>query len=90
MYKRKKDYKLARYYDADYAGYHDSQRSSTEYMFKLGSGTISWCSQRQPTISFSIIESEYRAASGATQESTWLKLLMEDLPKNLLSGTTSL
>ena len=48
-------------------------------MYKLGSGIISWCSKRQPTVSLSTTEAKYRAAAGTTQESTWLKLLMEDL-----------
>ena len=46
-------YKLTCYYDADYAGDHDTRRSTTEYVFKIGLGTVSWCSKRQPTISLS-------------------------------------
>ncbi|KAE8665979.1 tir-nbs resistance protein [Hibiscus syriacus] len=51
-------------------GDHDTRRSTTGYVFKLGSGTISWCSKRQPTISLSTTEVEYRAAAMAAQEST--------------------
>ena len=58
--------------------YHDTRRLSIKYVFKLGSSTISWCSKRQPIVSLSTREVEYRAAAGAAQESTWLKLLMED------------
>ena len=53
---------------------HDTWRPTTGYVFKFGSGTISWCSKRQPTVSLSTTEAEY----GAAQENTWLKLLMED------------
>ena len=52
-------------------------------MFKFGSETISWCSKRQPTVSLSTTEAKYRAAAGAIQESTWLKLLMEDLHQKI-------
>ena len=83
LYKRSKDCKLARYRDTDYARYHDTQKSSIEYVFKLDSRTISWCSKRQSTISLSTIEAEYRAAIRATQESTWLKLLTEDLHQKI-------
>jgi hypothetical protein len=73
------DCKLVGYCDADYAGDHDTRRSTTGYVFKLGSGTISWCSKRQPTVSLSTTEAEYRAAAMAAQESTWLMQLMRDL-----------
>ncbi|KAI3500109.1 hypothetical protein L1887_35925 [Cichorium endivia] len=79
LYKRGEDCKLVGYCDADYAGDHDTRRSTTGYVFKLGSGTISWCSKRQPTVSLSTTEAEYKAAAVAAQESTWLVLLMEDL-----------
>ncbi|CAL9028013.1 unnamed protein product [Prunus brigantina] len=42
-------------------------------------GTISWCSKRQPTVSLSTTEAEYRAAAMAAQEITWLTQLMNDL-----------
>ena len=45
----------------------------------LGSGAISWCSKRQPTVSLSTTEAEYRAAAMAAQESTWLMQLLKDL-----------
>lgn len=79
LYKRGENCNLVGYCDADYAGDHDTRRSTTGYVFKLGSGTISWCSKRQPTVSLSTTEAEYRAAATAAQESTWLILLMKDL-----------
>ncbi|KAE8660144.1 hypothetical protein F3Y22_tig00116958pilonHSYRG00159 [Hibiscus syriacus] len=79
LYKKGEDCKLVGYCDADYAGDHDTRRSTTGYVFKLGSGTISWCSKRQSTISLSTTEAEYRAAIMAAQESTWLIQLMNNL-----------
>ena len=58
LYKRSEDYKLTRSRDADYVGDHDTRRSITMYMFKIGSRTISWCNKRQPTISLSTREAE--------------------------------
>ncbi|KAE8722922.1 putative LRR receptor-like serine/threonine-protein kinase [Hibiscus syriacus] len=75
------DCKLVGYCDDDYAGDHDTRRSTTGYVFKLGSGTISWYSKRQPTVSLLTTEAEYRAAAMAAQESTW------SLSNNNLSGT---
>ena len=79
LYKRSKYCKLVGYCDADYVGDHDTRRSTTKNVFKFGSRTISWCSKRQPTVSLSSTKAKYRAAVGAVQKSTWLKLLMEDL-----------
>lgn len=41
LYNKRGDYKLAGYCDADYAGDHDTQCSTTRYVFMLGSGAIS-------------------------------------------------
>ncbi|KAE8686769.1 Detected protein of unknown function [Hibiscus syriacus] len=78
LYKKGEDCKLVGYCDADYAGDHDTRRSTIGYVFKLGSGTISWCSKRQPTVSLSTTKAEYRAAAMAAQESTWLIQLMNN------------
>ena len=69
LYKRSEDCKLAKYHDADYLRYHNTQRSSTGYMFKLNSRKISGFNKRQPIVSLSTKEAEYRAI-GAAQEST--------------------
>ena len=58
--------------------YHDTRRSSIGNVFKLSLRTIFWYRKRQPTVSLSIRETEYKAATGAAQESTLLKLLTED------------
>ena len=79
LYKKCGDYKLIVFCDAYYAGDHDTWRSTTEYVFMLGSGAISWCSKRHPTMSMSTTEAEYRAATMAIQESTWLMQLLKDL-----------
>ena len=79
LYKKGDEVKIVGYCDADYAGDHDTRRSTTGYVFMLGSGVVSWCSKRQPTVSLSTTEAEYRAAAMAAQESTWLMQLMKDL-----------
>ena len=72
LYKKDGDYKLVGFCDADYAGDHDTRRSTTGYVFMLGWGVISWCNKRQPTLSLSTTEVEYQATIMAAQESTWL------------------
>ncbi|KAE8669113.1 Detected protein of unknown function [Hibiscus syriacus] len=80
LYKKGEDCKLVGYCDANYVGDHDTRRPTTGYVFNLGSRTIFWCSKRQPTVSLSTTEAEYRAVATA-QESTWLIQLMNNLYK---------
>lgn len=61
------------------AGDLSTRRSTTGYVFSLGSGAISWCSKSQSTVSLSTIEAEYLAATMAAQEIVWLIQLMKDL-----------
>jgi hypothetical protein len=79
LYKKTKECQMLCYCDADYAGDYGTRRSTTGYSFSLGSGAISWCSKRQPTVALSSTEAEYRSAAMAAQKSTWLKQLLKDL-----------
>ena len=72
LYKKGETCKVAGYCDADYAGDHDTCRLTTGYMFSLGIAVVSWSSKRQPTVSLSTIETEYRVAAVAAQESSCL------------------
>ncbi|KAJ0434592.1 putative RNA-directed DNA polymerase [Helianthus annuus] len=74
---------LVGYCDADYAGDLDTRRSTTGYVFMLGKGAVTWCSKRQPTVSLSTTEAEYRSAAMAAQEVSWLKLLLKELKQNV-------
>ncbi|KAI5342591.1 hypothetical protein L3X38_010466 [Prunus dulcis] len=71
--------RLSTYSDADWAGCPDSRRSTTGYVITLGTNLISWCSKKQPTVSHSSTESEYRALSHACTETTWLCHLLYEL-----------
>jgi len=67
LYKKTKDCHVMGYCDADYAGDCGTRRSTTGYFFNLGSGPISWCNKRQPTMALSSTEAEYRSAAMAAQ-----------------------
>lgn len=86
FYEKGVECKVNGYCDADYAGDHDTRYSTTGYVFNLGSGAISWCSKRQPTVSLSTTEAEYRAGAIAAQEYAWLTQLMKDLNQPIEDG----
>ncbi|KAL0423113.1 UNVERIFIED_CONTAM: Retrovirus-related Pol polyprotein from transposon TNT 1-94 [Sesamum radiatum] len=86
MFKKGEDCRLVGYCDADYAGDHDTRRSTTGYVFILGSEAGSWCSRRQPTVSLSTTEAEYWAAVMAAQENTWLVQLLKELHQPIEYG----
>ena len=76
------------YSDADWAGDVDTRRSTSGYVFQIGSGTVSWSSRKQQTVAKSSTEAEYVALSSATQEAVWLRRLMKDLGRQMDAPTT--
>ena len=70
---------LIGYTDADWAGDIDTRRSTSGYLFNIGSGSISWSSKRQPTVSLSSCEAEYQGQTQATKEAMWLRRLLNEL-----------
>eukprot|EP00253_Pinus_taeda_P018031 PITA_18031 len=65
--------------DSDWAGNPDDRKSTTGYIFNIGSGTISWSSKKQATISLSSTEAEYKAVCSSTCEAIWLRRMLEDV-----------
>lgn len=70
---------LVAYSDADWGGCPDSRRSTSGYCVFLGNNLLSWSSKRQPTISRSSAEAEYRAVANAVAEATWIRNLLLEL-----------
>ncbi|KAE8722786.1 AMP-dependent synthetase and ligase family protein isoform 2 [Hibiscus syriacus] len=70
------------YVDSDYAGDLDKSKSTTRYVFKVVGGAVSWVSKLQSVVATSTTEAEYVAATQASKEAIWLKILLEELEHN--------
>jgi hypothetical protein len=70
---------LVGYVDADYAGDIDMRASTTGFLFQVYGGTVVWGSKKQSATANSTVEAEFRAASHAVKEATWLRGLLEEL-----------
>lgn len=70
---------LTGYTDADQASDHDTWRSTSGFIFNIGSGAISWSSKQQPTIALSSYEAKYIVQTQATKEAIWLRDLLKQL-----------
>jgi len=73
------DFQIKAYCDADWASCPMTRRSVTVYYIFLGNAPISWKSKKQPTVSRSFAESEYRFMAATTSELIWLHSLLADL-----------
>jgi len=70
---------LSRFSDFDYGGDKDDKKSTSTYVFSIGSGVFSWASKKKPIVSLSTIEVKYRAMSVAAQEAIWLRHLLKEI-----------
>jgi hypothetical protein len=70
---------IVAYSDADWAGCPDTRRSTSGYCVYLGGALVSWSSKRQPTVSRSSAEAEYRAVANGVADCVWLRQLLDEL-----------
>jgi hypothetical protein len=71
--------KVTGYGDADWAGCHESRKSTSGYVFLMGNGAVAWASKKQLVVALSSVEAEYISGSLAVQEAIWEKKFLEEI-----------
>jgi hypothetical protein len=72
LYSAANDFGLFGYMDSDWEGSVDDRKSTSGYVFHLGSRVISWVSKKQPIVSLSTTKVKY-LATNATCQGIWLR-----------------
>lgn len=79
FYKKGEKSELFGFTDSDYAGDPDDRKSTSGYVFMIGSGAVCWSSKKQPIVTLSTTEAEFVAATTCACQAIWLRKILEEL-----------
>jgi hypothetical protein len=65
--------------NSNWASCPDDRCPTSSYCVLLGKNLLSWSSKKQPTVSHSSTESEYKAIANASAELVWIQTLLDEL-----------
>eukprot|EP00253_Pinus_taeda_P007670 PITA_07670 len=88
LYSSSESFMLTSYTDSDWAGSVDDRKSTSGYVFHMGSGAISWASKKQRVVSLSRADAEYVAATAVACQAVWLRRVLRDLCHEQEKGKT--
>lgn len=71
--------RLIGFSDSDFGGSVVDSKSTTGYVFSLGSGAVSWQSKKQKVVALSSTEGEYMALSSTGCHALWLRGVLEEI-----------
>ncbi|XP_033145473.1 uncharacterized protein LOC103839411 isoform X1 [Brassica rapa] len=81
-----KEPRLLGYTDSDWGGSKEDKKSTSGYVFTLGSAMFCWQSSKQQTVAQSTAEAEYIAVCAAANQAVWLQRLFEDFGQKFEGG----
>jgi hypothetical protein len=70
---------VSAFLDSDWAGDGDDRRSTGGFAVYLGRNLVSCSARKQPTVSRSSTEAEYKVLANATAELMWVQTLLKEL-----------
>ena len=70
---------LLSYIDADWGGCPNTRRSTSGYCVFLDDNLISRSAKRQPTVSMSSVEAEYRGVANVVSKTCWIRNLLLEI-----------
>ncbi|XP_020262561.1 uncharacterized protein LOC109838541 [Asparagus officinalis] len=79
LYAYDENAQLVGYSDNNWEGDQDERKSTTGYVFYLGSTTFSWTSKKQRVVALSSCEAENVAAISTVCEAIWLWNILKEL-----------
>eukprot|EP00253_Pinus_taeda_P029438 PITA_29438 len=65
----------------------DDRKSTSGYVFHMGSGAISWAYKKHPIVALSTAETEYVAATVAACQAVWIRRMLRSLGQEQAKGT---
>ncbi|PNX55775.1 hypothetical protein L195_g049405, partial [Trifolium pratense] len=71
---------LEGYSDADWNTLSDDSKATSGYIFSIAGGAVSWKSKKQTILAQSTMESEMIALATASEEASWLRCLLSEIP----------
>ncbi|KAK2429298.1 putative mitochondrial protein [Trifolium repens] len=71
---------LEGYSDADWNTLSDDCKATSGYIFNIAEGAVSWKSKKQTILAQSTMESEMIALAAASEEASWLRCLLAEIP----------
>src|SRR3954468_12626892 len=71
---------LEGYNDADWNTLSGDSKATSGYVFNIVGGAVSWKLKKQTILAQSTMESEMMALANASEEASWLRCLLAEIP----------
>jgi hypothetical protein len=79
LYSKSKDPQLCGYTNSDWMGFIDDRKSTSGYVFSLGTSAFTWTNKKQHAVALSSTKEEYQGAVKGACEAVWLKRMLSDM-----------